>query len=199
MLTVTSSVDRSAFHLRLVEMLKGKLDIPCEDDFKDAELLRIVAASVDTVETETHRTLLNRTYRLDTWGFHTIHLPKPPFVELTGTLVRYYDLDDAVQTLSPDAYSVTPDEPAFLWFRCEDLYPITLSDERPYPVEVTYTAGYGTAHTDLPSSLLEGILLLAYHRFRNPETCNAGMPAACVHYLNPFYFRDHKAMAEVTA
>lgn len=202
MLTIVSTASRAAVYTTALTDLKDKLDIPAAETFKDAELTRILKSAFNTVERETHRSLFYQTFKLETWGFHTIHIPKPPFIELTGNLIRYYDSEDDVQTLDADAYEVTTDTPAFLWFRDEEVSPIMLSDDRPYPLEVNYVAGYGDntpAAADLPEDLYEGILLLAYHRFKYPDACHPGVPEACKHYLEPFYFRDHKSDAEVTA
>lgn len=201
-LSIVSTSTRDAAYSALLLMLKGKLDIPADDDFKDAELHRLVKSSVATVERDLRRTLLTRSYRLDTWGFHDIRLPKPPLASVTH--VKYYDSADDLQTLSADAYALdgpTSDngllDPPVLWFRDDDVGSLILSTDRPFPLQVTYAAGYGDAYTDWPDDLLEGVLLLAYHRFRSPEACHGSMPAACLHYLGPFYHKDGDSTDEV--
>lgn len=204
-LTRVSGSDVASAYRALLSMLKDSLDIPEDDDFKDAALLRIVKSSVATVERETWRAIFSQVYRLDTWDFHTIRFPRPPFVSLTS--VEYRDSEGDWQTLSADAYGTenvpasgeTTVPPAILWYDRDEVSSLLLYDEDPYPVRITYAAGYGTDVASLPVELAEGIVLLARHRYLKPDACEPGMPAACQHYLKPFYFRDEAVAREVGA
>lgn len=203
-----ASSNADAAYLALREMVKDELDIPPDDSYKDAKLLRTVKTAVMLAEKELRRTLFTKTWKLETWEFHTIHLPRPPFLSLTAEAVQYYDAEDVLQTLSTDAYEIANDpadyvggsrpiDPAVLWFRDEEVCPLLLSVERPYPLIVNYTAGYGTTLQSLPEDMQTALSLLARHIFLYPDTCYGRMPAAVQHLLACYAFLDERASEEV--
>jgi uncharacterized phiE125 gp8 family phage protein len=109
------------------------------------------------------RSLMRQTLRLDmpTWCLRPIELPAPPLVSVTS--IKYFDADNAEQTLDPTCYLL--DEDTLVWtrhFTEPALY------ERPFAVRITYLAGFENAAA-MPAAIKTGVLQLVSHWYENRD------------------------------
>jgi uncharacterized phiE125 gp8 family phage protein len=153
----------------------------------DAVLAGLAAAARDLVEKLTGRALVTQTWRLSLDGFpwpggwqvirnpsvwpdpHTIRVPKAPLQSVAS--VTYYDMADALQTLSPAVYDVdAASDPGRVTLALGKTWPVT----RPKPgaVRVTFVCGYGPLA--VPESVKTAIKLTAAQWFENREASVTG-------------------------
>jgi len=93
-----------------------------------------------------------------------IYIPRPPVVRVTS--VKYYDIDNALQTVDAASYYLTDDEVPELRFVRDFSAPTTYA--RPDALRVEYVAGYAPAGSppssradyvvNVPQSLVNAIL-----------------------------------------
>jgi uncharacterized phiE125 gp8 family phage protein len=151
-----------------VTLLKAHLRVTgsSEDDLIQTYL----EAALDDAERYTGRALLTTSYK---WtlphfpGTSELVIPRAP-VSSGITSIRYYDTDGNIQTLSTDDFtsSIFDDLRATVNLLDTADWPDT-DEDHPDAVEITFTAGYGAAHTALPKLLLSGILLYAGQLYDN--------------------------------
>ncbi len=131
-----------------------------------------IAAARQSVEELTGRALITRTQRLD-WNESAlpweILIPDPPLIAVSS--FAYTDSDGDAQTLVEDTDFLvdTASRPGRLKpFR--GLSWPALRDGIYGAAQITYTAGYGTASTDVPARLRQAVLMIAGHwyKFREP-------------------------------
>jgi len=140
--TVTSAPTAEPITL---DQLKTRLRIGgC--DF-DNELLDLLKAGREQVESDTYRKLITQTVRMDIEDFASltgpIEIRLAPIQSITH--VKYYDQDDALQTYDAAKYytnlTSTPPE---LVLKQSQQWPNT-EEYRPNKVQITMVAGYGAA------------------------------------------------------
>lgn len=93
------------------------------------------------------------------------------------THVKYYDTDNALQTLSAAVYTGFSDASGpFLKLNYNQSWPSTYYRED--AVRVTWKAGFGTTADFVPADIRHAMLMLIGHWFENRETSVIGeMPA----------------------
>lgn len=126
----------------------------------------LVVAARQWFEAATWRKLVagTETEYFDTFP-NIIRLKNPPLRDVTS--IKYYDLDDAQQTLGATLYQediVT--EPGRVRPVSGQSWPSTY--DRMNAVEVIYDAGYVNAAA-VPQSIKQGILMLVAHWYENRE------------------------------
>ena len=111
---------------------------------------------------------------------HEIRIPRVP-LKVTGGIihVKYLDTNGAQQTLvaGTDYYVGGRGEPAVVVPAHGKSWPSTrnyMGSGGEAPVEVRFTAGYGTNATDVPKRLIEAMLLIIGARFENREEIDPG-------------------------
>lgn len=157
------------------------------DDGVDTTLIsNLIKASRIWTENYTNRTLINTVYKLslDGVGYYDVpikegiytgaykvpyldylELPRSP-VSAVSSIVYYDDSDNQSTWASSNYYVDTVREPARVVLRDGGTWPTDLRNAN--GIEVNYTAGYGTATTDVPEAIrvamLEHIAFLYEHR-----------------------------------
>lgn len=121
------------------------------------------------------RSFITRTYTafLDAWPSDIFELPYPPLLAVTS--IKYYDdAGGAAVTFSSSNYQVdTHSEPGRVALKSAADWPsVTLRDIN--GVEIIYTAGYGSAATDVPDRYKAAMLLLIAHYYENRESVIVG-------------------------
>lgn len=110
-----------------------------------------------------------------------IKIPFPPLQSVTS--VKYYDSDEAEQTISSDDYTVvTSHEPGYVELSTNKSWPTSLS-ERKYPVFIEFIAGYGDCcdlYEPVPADLRQWILLSVADFYMQRE------------HLNPYQLSHNK-------
>lgn len=161
---------------------------PAHDD--DAMLRGHIATAREFVEKATRRSLIQQTLRLSTgaWPIYCggawlsgwrstpdrIRLIRPPLIRVEA--VRYWDGDNALQTVDPASYFVTDDLVPELRFVTGFAPPAIY--ERPDALRVDYVAGYTPASSptetqadyaaNVPQSLKSAILIGVQLLYDNP-------------------------------
>jgi hypothetical protein len=151
----------------------------------DALIDSYITTGREFVEKSTRRSLVQRTLRLSAAGFPVcvspwvyqrsllpmrfqppqhIYLPRPPIVSVTS--VKYFDIDNTLQTVDSSDYYLTDDEVPELRFVRNFSAPTTY--DRPDALRVEYVAGYAPAGSppssradyvvNVPQSLVNAIL-----------------------------------------
>lgn len=152
-----------------VTTLKSELRLL--DNSEDGLLERRITAAREALEIATGRAFISQTWRysFDSFppGGGALPLPRPRLISVSS--VKYYDSDGTLQTWSSSNYQTDTDsEPGRLAPVPGVVWP-TAQDDRLAAVQVTYTAGYGTAASDVPSAIQQAVLLLACHLYENRE------------------------------
>lgn len=108
-----------------------------------------------------------RAYRLTNWpNSDTIWLKWGP-IDSVGS-ITYIDSAGASQTLATSVYDVDLyNRPGRVFLKYNQEWPSIRGDT--YGIVVNYTAGYGTASTDVPEDVRIAILMLAAHWVRTRE------------------------------
>lgn len=125
------------------------------------------------------RSVLTQTLRLDLAGWHLtpLDLPAAPVASISS--IKYFDTDNAEQTLDSGAYFL--DGATVLWtasFNEPAVY------DRPSAVRITYVAGY--AADALPRPIKQGILQLTAHLYQHRGDAPEEMPPTVQALLMPF-------------
>lgn len=168
-----------------VEEVRERLRLDTVD--QDSMLDSLVIAARQAVEARIHRSLITRTLRLtlDAWpttqyslvatdGYAghiraartTILLPMPPAIAVSG--IVYVDENGANQDWAAANYRVDVfSEPARITCASGCSYPGILSITN--AITITYTAGYGSDASSVPSAIRESIIMLACDLYEHPE------------------------------
>jgi uncharacterized phiE125 gp8 family phage protein len=113
------------------------------------------------------RALLTQQWRLrlDMWP-GVIKIPLGPVQSVDG--IQYVGLDGSTQTLDPAAYIVDLDsDPSTVSRQFGISWPSPRLVKN--AVTVTFTCGFGDAATDVPRTIVQAMLLLVSHWFRNRD------------------------------
>ena len=135
------------------------------DADEEAVLVSLIDRATLYVEQETSRQLITATFvqrrtRFPT-GTSPMLLGRSPLGAVSS--ITYYDdaSTPAQQTWADTNYRVVSREPPAIYLGWQDDYPAMTALED--GIEITFTAGYGTASTDVPELLRQAVLLAAAH------------------------------------
>jgi len=145
-----------------VTTTEAKLHARLDVDTIDADLQLIIDGATEQIEGLIDRQIVTATYRftMPCWP-PTLWLPLGRTQSVTS--IKYYDPDNAQQTLSASLYRVDANqEPAVI--SSTTTFPISYT--RSDAIEIIYTVGYGTA-AQVPAGLKGAILMLVTHRFEH--------------------------------
>lgn len=152
-------------------------------------LQMLISAAREKCESLAGRTLLTTTWDLKLPEFpKAISLPMPPVVSVTS--VKYYDLDNAEQTLTAttDYLTYLGNKSGTVYLPNGATWPSTY--DRPDAVVVRYVAGW-TAAASIPSCLRQWVLEAIATMYENRETMVTGTIATelprefCAGLLDP--------------
>lgn len=137
--------------------------------FDNATISRLVPAATRQVETDTDRSLINRTItgKLDHWPSDgVIHLPKPPFQSVTS--VKYYDTSGTQQTLVENTdYEVKMSGDSGRLVVAPSVSWPSVQSDKSEPIEIIFVAGYGDAASDVPDDLREACIKIGVSLYSN--------------------------------
>lgn len=160
------------------------------DSLEDANIQKYERAARDWYEDAACRALINTVFTLhldsfpgqgsdlrDTRGWDgevdrfAIYLPRNPVVSVAS--IKYDDTDGVEQTLASTEYRVAAaGEPRRITPAYGKTWPT--AREQTGAVRVVFTAGYGTAATDVPERVKQVIRLLLSHSFEHHEPVLVG-------------------------
>lgn len=154
-----------------VEDLKAHLRV----DSADEDVLIEIYAGAATAQLDGYhgilgRALVTQTWRQDFDSFDDLRLPLGPVSSVTH--VKYYDGDNALQTLSSSVYRLLTDESGgYLELVSGEAWPSIYT--RDDAVQVTFVAG--VAVDQIPSDIRAAIMLMAADLYANRETVGEGL------------------------
>jgi uncharacterized phiE125 gp8 family phage protein len=150
-----------------------RVDSDDEDTFIEA-LVTAATAHLDGHSGVLGRALVTQTWRQDFDGFSdALRLPLFPVASITH--VKYYDADNALQTLSSSVYSLFVDGGgAYVALAPDQEWPSSYS--RVDAVAVTYVAGLAVGSVPMP--IKAAILLMVGDLYANRETAQVGSVAS---------------------
>lgn len=155
-----------------LEEVKHSLRVTTDDD--DEYIRELLVAAVEYVESITGRDLINRTYtvrcrRFPSSGFDIEAIPTRSVAR-----IRYYDADNALQTLATSVYSVyeRPDGTTQVELAINQSWP-TLA-VRGDAVELLVVGGYGTGSATVPPLARTVIRMIVRHWYDNPAGAVTG-------------------------
>lgn len=115
------------------------------------------------------RCLVNQGWTVKFSDWPSCQMLRLPFPDVSAVTVKYFDADNIEQTVDGDAVTILQDvRGSFIRFSEDFSFP-SLYDDRSDAVQVTMTAGYGAAGTDVPAPIRTAILLMVSHWFHNRE------------------------------
>jgi len=137
-----------------------KVSVSTDDDLIDD----LIASATAWAEEYLDRQLMSATWELYLDNLYTkIDLHKCPITEITS--VKYYDSDNALQTLSANDYDTDlVSEPSRIWKAYSVIYPLTY--DRPNAVVIEFKSGYTTAAA-VPKPIHSALLLIIAHNYEN--------------------------------
>jgi uncharacterized phiE125 gp8 family phage protein len=150
-----------------VTVAEAKTQLRIDGSSEDTLIGNYITVARQTLEVLMRRAFITQTITLKYDSFPSqIRLPRPPAIAVTS--ISYVDTDGASQTWGGSNYVLDSQiEPASI----QPAYNVDFPDTRTQAnaVTVVYTAGYGTATTDVPESIRLAIRLLVGSYYENRE------------------------------
>ena len=168
--------------------MKTFLKVDVSDD--DTLIDNLIEAATESCQIYTNQYFINTvvTQYSDNWKeFYSLY--KSPVVSITH--VKYYDSDDAQQTLASSNYILDNiSKPARIGVSVTGDLP-NLST-RINAVEVKYTVGYGTASTDVPEGIRAAIGLTCANWYENRQSVITGRTATELPLSSQYLLNQYK-------
>jgi len=160
---IISTADAKA-HLRV--------DSSAEDGLIDA-LVKAAESHIDGYSGVLGRCLINQVWKLSlaSWPSGCMELPFP---DVSAVTVTYFDGDNVEQTLDDANYELLELASASV-LRWTDAFPAPSLYDRGDAINVTMTAGYGAAATDVPDAIIHAAKLLIGAWYENREQTVIGV------------------------
>jgi len=149
----------------------------CRVDFDDdnAMLGALTQAATDFLDGWTGilgRCLISQTWRIDVYDW--VGDIRMPFPDVQSVTVKYFDADNAEQTVSSSLYELLEDHRgSFVRFLDAFTEP-AIYDDRSDAIQITLVAGYGDNISDVPQAIRQAALLLIGHWYESREAVTAG-------------------------
>jgi len=160
-----------------------------DEDALISALIGAVTAHLDGYAGILGRCLINQTWVMLEDEFEaSIDLPFP---DVSSVTLQYYDAANTLQTVASGNYQVLERDTGSVIELYSNYTTPAVYAYREDVVKVTLIAGYGTAASDVPASILAAALLLVGHWFENREAVNIGnitseLPLAVRALLAPY-------------
>ena len=154
-----------------ITLTEAKAHLRIDSSTEDALISGLIAAARRMAEAYTQRQLITATYTMKMddfpYGEGVIYIPRTPLGSVTS--ITYVDANGSTQTLSTDVYEVLKnDVNACAVLKPGQLWP-SVRTEKYEAVTVTFTAGYGSATTDIPAAVRSAMYLIIGNLFENRE------------------------------
>jgi len=157
-----------------VSLADAKLHLRVDDTTEDTLITSIIVAARQFTEKYLNRSLITQT-----WNLYLDALPSEIQVMYgdiqSFTSVKYYDSDNAEQTLSDALYDEDLiSNPARITRTTDQTYPEVFV--RTNAINIEYIAGYGDA-VNVPDSIKSAMLLIIGHLYENRQNVIIGHAA----------------------
>ena len=169
-----------------VTLADAKLHLKVDTSDDDALITRLITAARARAEWHTGRAVNTQNWMLwlDSWpSCGVIEIPLPPLQNVSSITV--YAPNDGASVLDPATYQVdVASAPARLMLKSTVLPPANLRLLN--AVAITFTAGYGSAASDVPAGLRAAILELIAFLYEHRGEAPAELPLDALALLAPF-------------
>lgn len=122
-----------------VSLLKKQLKLEATDTSEDDLLNSYLVSTIKAAEAYTRRVIDLSTWRSYLCGLYDVTLDVHP-ITISSIVVKYFDVNDAEQTLSTSLYTVQNNGDNFLRIKFDGALPSLSSIDE--PVYIEYQAGY---------------------------------------------------------
>ena len=204
---------------RIMDLDEAKLHLRVDGDMTDDDALItvLIDAVTDAIEAITHRALIRQTWRASFdrfpypypspygyvdplfiqtpsaggWLAEPIRLPKPNLLSVAS--VKYQDLNNQQQTLSPSVYVVSTDElPGTISLAYGQSWPNALYLRN--SIVIQFDCGYGDNATAIPPAIIQAAKMILSDCYVNRETSVDGVRAnvnpTAELLLGPYLYRE---------
>jgi len=169
-----------------VSVAEAKEHCKIEHALEDGYVASLVKAATGAAESFLNRALITQKWEMsfDCFPASPIEILKPPLQSVDS--IKYIDVNGVEQTLAPSEYEVdTGGETGRVALREGKSWPSTKTTLN--AVKIAFTAGYGSAGTDVPEQIRQGIKLIVGELYERRENAIVGAPIETVplssHYL----------------
>lgn len=101
-------------------------------------------------------------------------------------VIKYYDTDDILQTLSTDVYTYqVQDNYAKIVLKEDQVWPDTEKD-KPLPISITYDSGMTDNREEVPTDIKAAIFLIVNRMYENRADYVDRLPTASKNILHPY-------------
>lgn len=148
-----------------VTLAEAKAQLRLTTTDNDALVTSLIKAAVADVQNRTQRLLVSQTVEwiLTSWPCD-FRLPIAPVLAADVSLIKYYDVDDAQQTLSTDYYAVQQDgQTARIVLKFGQIWPVLSYMPVAEPIIVRFAAG--DTVDNVPANIKAAILLIVRHLY----------------------------------
>lgn len=160
-----------------VSLAEAKAHLRYDDADQDALILSLVEAATARLDGWSGilgRCLVTQTWALDLCGWPADRTLRLPFPSCGKPVVTYHDTAHAEQTLDAAGVSGPVEFSAGTAALIYGDVALPALSDRPAPVTLTFTAGYGAA-ASVPAPIKAAILLMVGDMFRHRETAGPGV------------------------
>jgi uncharacterized phiE125 gp8 family phage protein len=151
-----------------LDEVKAHCRVDFDDD--DAMLSALTQAATDFLDGWAGilgRCLISQTWRVDVYDW--VGDIRMPFPDVQSVTVKYFDADNAEQTVSSSLYELLEDHRgSFVRFLDAFTEP-AIYDDRSDAIQITLVAGYGDNISDVPQAIRQAALLLIGHWYESRE------------------------------
>lgn len=178
--------------VEVVDVTTTKANMYVTGSDRDTVIARLITSATKLCETYAGRSFIKQTRQLKLDRFPLcssgeIFLPYGPVIAISGndsaspanTLgLSYVDSDGATQTLVLDTDFYLDTNGNLSRIAPVDDWPTDVDDDRISPITITYTAGYGSAASDVDPIAIEAVLCQVAFMHENPdkaELCEGAM------------------------
>ena len=160
-----------------VTLAEAKLHLRVDHDDEDDLITGLIGAATDHLDGWAGilgRCLVNQEWRVSLCSWPASRIIRLPFPDVSAATVKYFDADNAEQTVSSGEVATLHDAGGSFLRLSDSFASPSLYSDRDDAVQVTFTAGYGAAGTDVPAPIRTAILLMVAHWFHNREAVGDG-------------------------
>ena len=150
----------------------AKIHLKIEDDDTDDDYITaLIFSAGQFIEKYISQELITKTFKTYRDCFEDMFLHRRKVASIES--IKYY-VDNVLTTVLASRYSFTDEN--YKWseiylVESTDYWP-TDSDIRPQAVEIIFTAGFGTADTDIPYDIKQAIQMIVAFLYENRGDCS---------------------------
>lgn len=152
-----------------ITLAEAKAQMRVETDDDDALITRLIAAAIAFTDAQGSlgKAIITQTWRqwIGNNPSEVLLLIKP---SISVTAVKYYDTEGDLQTAVLADFDVLG-TPSYRYVKAKSGYTWPTAQVRPDAIAIEYTAGYGSATTDVPETIRHALLMLVAHWYENRE------------------------------